>query len=368
MVAIHGRNGMGNDAHTLSLLHLNGADDATTFTDSGRLGATWAATANAVTSVDDSKFGGSSLRIPDGTSYISGSTPTDEQVTNGSFETGDFTGWTKTGTYQFCIIEAYGHGGGNNLTIDSLGDTYSGGVYQSIDVTNVDNLTFWYFSLDGGHGDYAHLNVYLDTDLIGTYDLNGTGEVAEYALATIDISAYTGTKALKFIVDSTLNVAEGVAFIDQISALAGGAADWLLTGDFTIDGWIKSDTATEWSLCGQWGASGEYAWLLWGQDTADKVSIYLSDDGTTITEIKGEHNITADAWTHVAAVRRGTTVNVYKNGALIKSGVFSGATHASTSLLTCPNSTKLDEAYINEVRVSDCARWLSEFNPPNRQS
>jgi len=95
MVAIHGRNGMGNDAHTLSLLHLNGADDATTFTDSGRLGATWAATANAVTSVDDSKFGGSSLRIPDETSYISGSTPTDEQVTNGSFETGDFTGWTR---------------------------------------------------------------------------------------------------------------------------------------------------------------------------------------------------------------------------------------------------------------------------------
>jgi len=30
-------------------------------------------------------------------------------------------------------------------------------------------------------------------------------------------------QSLKFIVDSTLNVAEGVAFIDQISALAGSS-------------------------------------------------------------------------------------------------------------------------------------------------
>jgi len=108
------------------------------------------------------------------------------------------------------------------------------------------------------------------------------------------------------------------------------------------------------------GASGEYAWLLWGQDTADKVSIYLSDDGTTITEIKGEHNIAADTWTHIAAVRQGTTVNVYKNGALIKSVCSQVATHVSTSLLliSAPFLYTLTWYPVAQPRCGPCIRTM----------
>lgn len=84
--------GVGNDPFTKSLLHFNGTDASTTFTDES--GKTWTAVGNAQLDTADKKFGSASLLLDrTGGSII---TPNNSDF---DFGTGDFTidFWTKRG-------------------------------------------------------------------------------------------------------------------------------------------------------------------------------------------------------------------------------------------------------------------------------
>jgi concanavalin A-like lectin/glucanase superfamily protein len=79
---------VGNDAYTTALLHMDGADASTTFTDSNAGGAakTWTAAGNAQIDTASSKFGGASGLFDQVGDYIS--TPAHADF---NFGTGDFT-------------------------------------------------------------------------------------------------------------------------------------------------------------------------------------------------------------------------------------------------------------------------------------
>lgn len=72
-----------DDNYTVSLLHFNGADAATTFTDEA--GKTWTASGNAQLDTAQSKFGGASLLLDGTTDYISTPDSADFNFSNGNF-------------------------------------------------------------------------------------------------------------------------------------------------------------------------------------------------------------------------------------------------------------------------------------------
>jgi hypothetical protein len=80
--------GAGSDGYTVVLLHMNGSDASTTFTDNafGGLGHTWTANGNAQIDTAQSKFGGASGLFDGNGDYIS--TPDSDDF---FFSAGDFT-------------------------------------------------------------------------------------------------------------------------------------------------------------------------------------------------------------------------------------------------------------------------------------
>lgn len=73
--------------NVVALLHCDGTNGSTTFTDSSLLAANWTANNGAVISTAQSKFGGASASFPNGNSYINAA----GAPANYAFGTGDFT-------------------------------------------------------------------------------------------------------------------------------------------------------------------------------------------------------------------------------------------------------------------------------------
>jgi hypothetical protein len=102
------------DSYTKVLLHMNGTDQSTTFTD--QVGKTWTAYGNAQIDTGKSKFGGASGMFDGTGDYIS--TPNSADF---DFGTGDFTidFWMyRNGTFALLFIfDLAQHAGGNGLAI-----------------------------------------------------------------------------------------------------------------------------------------------------------------------------------------------------------------------------------------------------------
>lgn len=71
-----------DDAYTVALLHMNGSDASTTFTDES--GKTWTASGNAQLDTAQSKFGGASLLLDGTGDFISSADSADWQLDGGS--------------------------------------------------------------------------------------------------------------------------------------------------------------------------------------------------------------------------------------------------------------------------------------------
>jgi hypothetical protein len=87
----------GIDSYTKLMLHCDGDDNGTSFTDSSSNNYTVSVTGGAITETSQSKFGGSSLYIPNNSAYVS--VPDNDDW---YFGTGDFTidfWWQYTGSW-----------------------------------------------------------------------------------------------------------------------------------------------------------------------------------------------------------------------------------------------------------------------------
>lgn len=91
---------------TVTLLHFNGGDAGTTFTDSSLAAKTFTGSGNAQIDTGQSKWGGSSLQLDGTGDYISTST----SLADFRFGTGDFTveAWIRTSTGNKTILDFFG--------------------------------------------------------------------------------------------------------------------------------------------------------------------------------------------------------------------------------------------------------------------
>jgi hypothetical protein len=152
--------------------------------------------------------------------------------------------------------------------------------------------------------------------------------------------------------------------------------DWHFgAGDFTIECWVRrAETGVDHRIIGQYKIDNtDYAFESW-IGTDNKVSFLYSTNGSSWNNMAGYTGTTiiaANAWTHIAFVRYGTTIKAYVNGTEDRIwSVGTASLHNSTGDLWIgashyENGVFKFSGHIDELRVSKgIARWTENFTPP----
>jgi len=135
------------------------------------------------------------------------------------------------------------------------------------------------------------------------------------------------------------------------------------TGEFTIDLWVYLLSKP-----------ASFYFLNQYQDALNYFHFYFENNGNGLLfNINGSiitqgnsASWNVDQWYHIAAVRSGTTVTLYRNGISVASGVLATAI-SFNAILDIGSAGGLAgiHGYIDEYRISNVARWTSNFTPPS---
>lgn len=140
------------------------------------------------------------------------------------------------------------------------------------------------------------------------------------------------------------------------------------TGNYTVDFWF-SRYQTSGSTCALIGLNGGgVRWLFYWR-FSDHVAVYNATSGVFM---EGTTQLTPGGWHHFAFVKLGSACSLYLDGGLQASAtntVGSDATpwvHIGDNAAGASASAAGGEAsavFIDEVRISNTARWTSAFTP-----
>lgn len=151
-------------------------------------------------------------------------------------------------------------------------------------------------------------------------------------------------------------------------------ADFVLSGDFTIDAWFNCVAASgvgSPTIAGQSNVGFTEGWLLRREGASNQIRFWVSGGvvlhGTTLFT-----NLLNPGWHHVAVTRSGTTWRLFIDGALEASQVNAGAIIDSTAGLfvgeRSSGGTEGWNGWIDEFRLSvGIARWTANFIPPGSE-
>ena len=140
------------------------------------------------------------------------------------------------------------------------------------------------------------------------------------------------------------------------------STDFDFAGDFTFECWVYFD-----------GTPGELMNIDNGVGGGpNDFRVFISGTGLKITcqdlstdhYLNSTHNVPTNTWTHLAAVRSGSTITGYKNGVAMnspKTGV-SGSV-AGTVAMRVGHGDNYYGGYMDEIRLSNSARYTSGFTP-----
>lgn len=117
--------------------------------------------------------------------------------------------------------------------------------------------------------------------------------------------------------------------------------------------------------CGQ-TCSYSYGFVLHSV-SGGKLRIFAGDsswDFIPVTSNVG--TIVADTWTHRAFCKSGSTIYAFQDGVLVSTIETSGAITMMPTVMIGVRTVSASGfvGYIDEVRVSNIARWTSNFTPP----
>lgn len=195
---------------------------------------------------------------------------------------------------------------------------------------------------------------------LGSFRLNSIGKVLN-------------REAKTFSPQGDVNISTTQSKFGGSSAKFDGTGDYLIvnsvssdmafgTGDFTIEMWIYAANVTGNKVL--WdqrpsGTNGNYPMIY--LDAASP-RFYVSGSGRIIGS-----NISATTWLHLAVVRTGTSTKMYVNGTQSGSTWTDTTNYISASNawigLSQSGGTNPMNGYIDEVRVSNTARYTANFTP-----
>jgi hypothetical protein len=417
----------GNDTNSTLLCHFNGQDGGKEIVDDGNTGHIVTLNGSAQTSTVAKTIGNCSLLLNGTTDYLTIPDHADWDFGTGNFTIDTwirFDDVTTNGKAQVCDIGDYSTTGvtvwwrqvDTNLYVRISGVNYTFSWNPSIntwyhlavvrtgssllafvggsqigstasDSTNIACSANPTIGFSNGAGNY--LDGYLDEFRIS----NSARWGANFTPSTIAYSSDSNTKLLlhmeshdtalggvygpaTFVGTAQLDTA--VKTFGTASLLLDGDSDYVTfpdnalwdigTADYTVDARIRaSSVAANFSLCdlGQQGSSDGLA-IWWRQASTD---VRVSHNGTIYTY---SWTPSANTWYHLAVVRSNSTLMVFVDGTQI------GSPQTANENIACSYTAKIGviysggitnylNGYIDELRISNKARWNANFTPPSAE-
>lgn len=149
------------------------------------------------------------------------------------------------------------------------------------------------------------------------------------------------------------------------------SADFVAGRDFTVDCWVRLSSFAVSSppgascIAGSYGGTGNY-WLLY--IAYDGSVTFYTAVGGVFYLTNGTGTVSLNTWTHIAVVRSEGVARIYIDGV----GGTEQNTHPNVPDSTGPlqigiwSTTGFPfNGYIDELRISNSARWTSNFTPPS---
>lgn len=143
-------------------------------------------------------------------------------------------------------------------------------------------------------------------------------------------------------------------------------------GPFTIDWWEYAEQGAAARFVSAYSPEDVYGGIQIGYNGT---YLTMSDnmDNQWDLNTNSAFSVTPNAWVHWAIVRDGNAIKVYRNGVNTYSGNFIGSIASPTEYSMAIGSDRQDQpsgsnfiGYISEFRISNVARWTSNFSPPQR--
>lgn len=191
------------------------------------------------------------------------------------------------------------------------------------------------------------------------YDLSNNG-LAETGVG----SPVVTTQVKKFGSESGFfNGSSSYLTVTDSTALKFGS------GDFTVEGWYYTGSATNQSLISLQTVSTAAAFRMDFEGATSKIYLLCSTNGTSFAVNISSTAISLNTWTYIAAVRSGTTFTLYINGVSAASTTVSGVLTTSTAnYIGCTNTgsfTQFVTGYLDDIRITKgVARYTANFTPP----
>ena len=131
------------------------------------------------------------------------------------------------------------------------------------------------------------------------------------------------------------------------------------TGDFTMEAWIYPTSVTN--------TQGVVSTRLDG--TADTGQIFFGLSGTDVLYYAGSGNVfsggtvSANAWSHIACSRSGSTVRVFLNGTQVATGTDSDTKTTTFGYIAAGggDDSQLLTGYVSNARFNTTALYTSDF-------
>ncbi|KQC07396.1 MAG: hypothetical protein APR55_04010 [Methanolinea sp. SDB] len=173
--------------------------------------------------------------IPPPEADFSSSIPGD-LITNGDFETGDFSGWTtENGTTIY--TSTYKVGSYSARLMAPPGSPAS--IEQSVDLTDVDVISYWCKRYA-----YGELRIYIDDTQVAAYS-----DALDRQYETLEVSGYSGIKTVKFQSYATGTITNTL-YLDEITDFGLGTTGYApLTIQFVDESqYMEKGTGWEWDI------------------------------------------------------------------------------------------------------------------------
>ena len=204
---------------------------------------------------------------------------------------------------------------------------------------------------------------------IGAFKLNGIGKatvtvVAQVLRAKNSVTAFNG--AAISITQSKFGGSSAI-FDETDNYLTVGVSNWNLT-DFTFEGWFYITSELAYPELQPIFQTDDHLFYLtnYGLGTYglgfDLYKYTGTGQGNKVSS--ADLNVTLNTWHHVAWVRSGSSVKVYFNGTEYQTGTYSTAITSATTLTIGKYTTNyFGSGYLDELRVSNTARYSANFTP-----
>ena len=213
----------------------------------------------------------------------------------------------------------------------------------------------------------------LNTKLLLHFD----GSVVDASPYSVPVSAEAGTSfaAGKFGQGFIGKNISSTAEPSPVSTPDGYISD-IIKGDFTFECWFEESTISSVNNANFITAAinSDGSRYAFGIGISPKYNLPPLSRSVTVTEgLSGSYSTIAEAvvdasylsgWCHLALTRQGSVLRLFLNGTLV--GVNNSYTYDGTGNDGVRTYIGIDTTLIDELRISNIARWTENFTPPTQ--